>query len=100
MESGNSQPDSTILEKIAAYLNIPVQNFIKEGFVIENQNVHDKANGIFIESENNNLKDLISKLDLLLIQKDNIISILQKENELLHEKINRKNNKIKDLLKK
>ena len=85
--------------KIAKYLKVPVQHFLKEGFVIENQNVHDKANGIFIESENNNLKDLITKLNLLLIQKDNIISILQKENELLHEKINRKNKKIEDLLK-
>ncbi len=38
------------LEKIAQYLNVPVQHFIKDGFVIENQNVHDKANGIFVEA--------------------------------------------------
>ncbi len=99
VESGLSEPNSDKLDEIAKYLKVPVQHFLKEGFVIENQNVHDKANGIFIESENNNLKDLITKLNLLLIQKDNIISILQKENELLHEKINRKNKKIEDLLK-
>lgn len=100
VESGHSQPDSSVLEKIASYLDVPIQNFIKEGFTIENQNVHDNANGIFIESENNNLKDLVQKLNVLLSQKDNIISIMQKEIELLHEKIERRNKKIEDLLKK
>jgi len=97
VESGLSEPNSDKLDEIAKYLKVPVQHFLKEGFVIENQNV--KAIGIFIESENNNLKDLITKLNLLLIQKDNIISILQKENELLHEKINRKNKKNRRFIK-
>ncbi len=88
------------LEKIAQYLNVPVQHFIKDGFVIENQNVHDKANGIFVEAENNNLKDLVQKLDGLIIQKDNIISILQNEVHSLNEKIERKNKKIEELMLK
>lgn len=79
VESELSQPDSNTLEKIANYLNVPVQQFIKEGFIIENQNIHDKANGIFIEAENNNLNNLnklIVKLENIIDQKDNIIDIL------------------------
>lgn len=97
VESGLSQPDSNTLEKIANYLNVPIQHFIKEGFVIENQNVHDKANGIFVEAENNNLKDLIIKFENIITQKDNIIVILQKEIISLNERLERKNKKIEEL---
>jgi transcriptional regulator with XRE-family HTH domain len=103
VESELSQPDSNTLEKIANYLNVPVQQFIKEGFVIENQNVHDKANGIFLEAENNNLNNLnklIVKLENIIDQKDNIIDILQKEIITLNEKVDRKNKKIDELLNK
>ncbi len=103
VESELSQPDSNTLEKIANYLNVPVQQFIKEGFVIENQNVHDKANGIFVEAENNNLNNLnklIVKLENIIDQKDNIIDILQKEIITLDERLERKNKKIDELLNK
>ncbi len=103
VESELSQPDSNTLEKIANYLNVPVQQFIKEGFVIENQNVHDKANGIFVEAENNNLNNLnklIVKLENIIDQKDNIIDILQKEIITLNERLERKNKKIDELLNK
>lgn len=97
VESGLSQPDSNTLEKIANYLNVPIQHFIKEGFVIENQNVHDKANGIFIEAENNNLKELNQKFETIINQKDNIINLLQNEINSLREKIERRNKKIEEL---
>jgi transcriptional regulator with XRE-family HTH domain len=103
VESELSQPDSNTLEKIANYLNVPIQYFIKEGFVLENQNVHDKANGIFVEAENNNLNNLnnlIVKLENIINQKDNIIDILQKEIITLNEKVDRKNKKIDELLNK
>jgi transcriptional regulator with XRE-family HTH domain len=103
VESELSQPDSNTLEKIANYLNVPIQYFIKEGFVLENQNVHDKANGIFVEAENNNLNNLnklIVKLENIIDQKDNIIDILQKEIITLNERLERKNKKIDELLNK
>lgn len=97
VESCLSEPDSNKLEEIAQYLKVPVQHFIKEGFVIENKNVHDKANGIFLESENNNLKDLIIKFETIINQKDNIINLLQNEINSLKEKIERRNKKIEEL---
>jgi transcriptional regulator with XRE-family HTH domain len=99
VESGLSEPDSNKLEEIAQYLNVPVQNFIKEGFSIEYQNTTEKANGIFLESENNNINNLnklIDRLENMINQKDNIIVILQNEIISLKEKIERRNKKIEE----
>lgn len=97
VESGLTEPDSKKLEEIAQYLKVPVQHFVKEGFSLENQNTTDKANGIFLETENNNLKGFINKFETIIDQKDNIINYLNGEINSSKEKIERRNKKIEEL---
>lgn len=99
VESGLCEPDSDKLEEIAKYLKVPVQHFVKDSFVIANQNDTEKVNGILLESENNNINNLnklIVKLENIIDQKDNIIVILQKEITLFNDKIELRNKKIEE----
>jgi transcriptional regulator with XRE-family HTH domain len=76
LESGFINPDFDILLKIVDYLGISLDDLTSPEFIIETQNNYDHAKGVYVESENNVLKEYIQKLETLIQQKDEMIQSL------------------------